>query len=140
MLNDQGDIEIGPINMGQTMAVAANMVAATVYTFVRPEDSEDEKAKLSWVCLAAFLHQLVMPSKRPDLAIGILGVLIEALKDKHGITGDSPRVVDDDKDQITVTLNGKELRGWSYASDDERRQKMLQAREYVEGWCDGRDA
>jgi len=50
----------------------------------------------------------------------------------------SPRVTDNDKDEITVSLNGRELRGWSYASDDERRQKMLQAREYVEGWCDAR--
>ena len=25
---------------------------------------------------------------------------------------------------------------WSEA-DDERRSKMVQAREYVEGWCDG---
>ncbi len=49
-----------------------------------------------------------------------------------------PRVTDNDKDEIIVTLDGKELRGWSYASDTERRQKMLQAREYVEGWCDGR--
>lgn len=51
-----------------------------------------------------------------------------------------PRVTDDDKGEITVSFGGRELRGWSYASDDERRQKMLQAREYVEGWCDGREA
>lgn len=51
-----------------------------------------------------------------------------------------PRVTDDDKDSITVTFNGKELRGWSYKDDAERRTKMLAAREYVEGWCDGRDA
>lgn len=49
-----------------------------------------------------------------------------------------PRVTDDDISQITVTLDGKELRGWSYVDDTERRQKMRQAREYVEGWCDGR--
>lgn len=48
----------------------------------------------------------------------------------------NPRVTDNDKDAITVTLDGRELRGWSYANDDQRRQKMLQAREYVEGWCD----
>lgn len=52
----------------------------------------------------------------------------------------NPRVVDNDKDEVTVSLDGRELRGWSYATDDERRQKMLQAREYVEGWCDGREA
>lgn len=49
------------------------------------------------------------------------------------------RVTDNDNDEITVALEGKELRGWSYANDAERRQKMVQAREYVEGWCDGKD-
>ncbi len=52
----------------------------------------------------------------------------------------TPRVSDDDKDAITVSLDGRELRGWSYANEEARRQKMLQAREYVEGWCDGREA
>jgi hypothetical protein len=51
-----------------------------------------------------------------------------------------PRVIDNDKNEIIVSLDGKELRGWSYFNDAERRQKMLQAREYVEGWCDGRAA
>lgn len=51
-----------------------------------------------------------------------------------------PTVTDDDKNEITVSLNGRELRGWSYSTDGERRQKMVQAREYIEGWCDGRDA
>lgn len=51
-----------------------------------------------------------------------------------------PRLIDNDKGEITVSLHDKELRGWSYANDGERRQKMVQAREYVEGWCDGSDA
>lgn len=51
-----------------------------------------------------------------------------------------PRVTDNDAGEITVTFCGKELRGWSYGDDSERRVKMLAAREYVEGWCDGRDA
>ena len=55
-------------------------------------------------------------------------------------TGSNPRVTDNDKGEIIVSLHGKELRGWSYADDAERRRKMLAAREYVEGWCDGRDA
>jgi hypothetical protein len=50
---------------------------------------------------------------------------------------DQPRVTDNDQGVITVTLAGEELRGWSYASDDQRRAKMLLAREYVEGWYDG---
>lgn len=52
----------------------------------------------------------------------------------------NPRVTDNDRDEITVSLDGRELRGWSYANDNERWQKMLQAREYVEGWHDGRGA
>lgn len=52
---------------------------------------------------------------------------------------ENPRVTDNDKDEITVTYRDRELRGWSYANDTERRVKMLCAREYIEGWCDGRD-
>lgn len=48
----------------------------------------------------------------------------------------NPRVIDNDRDEIIVTLGGKELRGWSYSSEYERRDKMRRAREYVEGWCD----
>lgn len=48
-----------------------------------------------------------------------------------------PRVIDNETDEIQVFLDGKELRGWSYSTDDERRQKIRQAREYVEGWCEG---
>ena len=51
----------------------------------------------------------------------------------------NPRVIDNDAGEISVQLAGKEIRGWSYANDSDRRQKMLQAREYVEGWCDGRE-
>lgn len=51
------------------------------------------------------------------------------------------RVKDNDKDEITVMDGDKEVRGWSYANDQERRVKMLCAREFVEGWYqgDGRD-
>ena len=48
--------------------------------------------------------------------------------------GAQPRVVDNDRDEITVTFGGKELRGWSYKDESERRVKMLCAREFVEGW------
>lgn len=49
------------------------------------------------------------------------------------------RVKDNDRDEITVTLDGKEIRGWSYKSDDERRLKMLLAREFVEGFYYGKE-
>lgn len=45
-----------------------------------------------------------------------------------------PRVHDNDRDEITVTLDGKEIRGWSYRDEPERRVKMLAAREFCEGW------
>jgi hypothetical protein len=48
-----------------------------------------------------------------------------------------PRVIDNDSGTIMVALPHKVIRSWDYADDTERRQKMLQAREYVEGWCDG---
>ena len=44
------------------------------------------------------------------------------------------KVIDNDLDEITVTLDRKEIRGWSYKDDAERRVKMLAAREFVEGW------
>lgn len=46
-------------------------------------------------------------------------------------------LIDNDHGEINVTRGGIELRGWSYTNDDERRTKMLCAREYVEGWYDG---
>ena len=51
----------------------------------------------------------------------------------------TPRVKDNDRDEITVTLDGKELRGWSYENEAERRVKMLAAREFVEGWFQCRE-
>lgn len=47
------------------------------------------------------------------------------------------RVVDNDRDEIAVMDGETEVRGWSYASEQERRVKMLCAREYVEGWYHG---
>jgi hypothetical protein len=49
----------------------------------------------------------------------------------------NPRVTDNDRDEITITMDGKELRGWSYSSEQERRVKMLCAREFVEGFGTG---
>lgn len=71
---------------------------------------------------------------------GSTGQLFEARNGQWVRIAEQPKVTDNDRDEITVSLDGKELRGWSYADDSERRQKMLQAREYVEGWCDGREA
>ena len=53
------------------------------------------------------------------------------------IEGKQLTVTDNDAGEITITRNGEELRGWSYTNDNERRTKMLCAREYVEGWYEG---
>lgn len=47
------------------------------------------------------------------------------------------RVKDNDKDEITVMHGDREVRGWSYASETERRVKILCAREFVEGFYQG---
>ena len=46
----------------------------------------------------------------------------------------NPRVVDNDRDEITVTFDGTEIRGWSYKDEAERRKKIFGAREFCEGW------
>lgn len=46
-------------------------------------------------------------------------------------------LTDNDRGEITVTLDGKEIRGWSYKDHPEHLAKMLCAREYCEGWYDG---
>jgi hypothetical protein len=50
-----------------------------------------------------------------------------------------PRVIDNDRGAVIVTWQGRQIRAWSYNNDDERRTKMMYAREYIEGWCDGKD-
>jgi hypothetical protein len=76
------------------------------------------------------LTQFVEALIKDALAPGNAGA-VEALR---------PHLIDNDLGDITVTLNDKELRGWSYKDDAERRTKMLAAREYIEGWYDGREA
>lgn len=49
----------------------------------------------------------------------------------------TPRVTDNDRNEITVTLDGKEIRGWSYEDEAEWRWKIRMAREFVEGWYCG---
>lgn len=46
------------------------------------------------------------------------------------------RVSDDDKDTITITLDGRVLRTFWYGDDDQRRQSMHAAQWYREGYGD----
>ena len=45
-----------------------------------------------------------------------------------------PKITDNDAGEITASVSGKEIRGWSYKDDAERRIKMLAAQEFAEGW------
>lgn len=44
------------------------------------------------------------------------------------------KIVDNDKDEVTVMDGDEQIRGWSYADESERRVKMMCAHEFVEGW------
>lgn len=43
-------------------------------------------------------------------------------------------IIDNDKDEITASLDGKEVYVWSYKDRAERRIKMLLAHAFAEGW------
>lgn len=45
-----------------------------------------------------------------------------------------PGITDNDAGTITATVNGSEVRGWSYKDDAGRRTKMQMAHEFAEGW------
>ena len=45
-----------------------------------------------------------------------------------------PRIIDNDAGEITATVASREVRGWSYKNDAERRIKMQMAHEFAEGW------
>jgi hypothetical protein len=44
------------------------------------------------------------------------------------------RITDNDAGEITATVKGVEIRGWSYKDATEQRVKMLMAHEFAEGW------
>ena len=48
-------------------------------------------------------------------------------------------IIDNDKDEVHVTINGNVVRSWSYADDTERRIKMRLALEYIAGWRDAEE-
>jgi len=51
-----------------------------------------------------------------------------------------PHITDNDVGEITVTVNGSVIRGWSYKDDAERRVKMQMAHEFAEGWLQAVEA
>ena len=45
-----------------------------------------------------------------------------------------PHITDNDAGEITASVDGKEIRGWSYKDAAEQRIKMRMAHEFAEGW------
>src|SRR4051812_437782 len=58
MINEQDDVKFAPVNMGQALAVLADIVAAYVSTMQTP-GIEDQK-KASQLSVAIFLHSLLI--------------------------------------------------------------------------------
>lgn len=44
------------------------------------------------------------------------------------------KVIDNDENEVRIEFNDKPIRSWEYRNDDERREKMKQAREFTEGF------
>ena len=80
-------IKIEPVNMGQSMSIAAMMVHSLIVSaFVKPDDTEEQKVAVTYICLACFFHQLCCPAKHKDKMIAILQIIIaeiEASKDEE---------------------------------------------------------
>lgn len=46
----------------------------------------------------------------------------------------SPKIIDNDRDEIRAEYEGESVRSWSYKTEGERREKMGKAQEFAEGW------
>lgn len=46
----------------------------------------------------------------------------------------APKIIDDDKGEIRAEVDGRSIRSWEYHSEQERRLRMVFAREFAEGW------
>lgn len=55
------------------------------------------------------------------------------LQDPHITNGNA-------RNEIGVELDGEVLRVWAYDGPADLNAKLERAREYVQGWCDGRNA
>jgi hypothetical protein len=80
MAND--NLEIAPVNMGQSMSVAAQMVLGLTTAFIDPEEPEEQKVAKTYACLSFFFYQLCMPAKHKDKMIAILELIVAEMKER----------------------------------------------------------
>jgi hypothetical protein len=48
-----------------------------------------------------------------------------------------PKIIDNDRDTISVTLDGQELQSWFYSNDADRHEKMRHAHYFCDGFMAG---
>ena len=46
----------------------------------------------------------------------------------------APEIIDDDRSEIRAEYDGRQVQGWLYQNDAERREKMRHARSFCDGW------
>jgi hypothetical protein len=80
MPTEADDFKIEPVNMAQTMSVAANMVAATLNLFIKEDDPEEQKVGISYAAIAVFLHSFCMAAKHKDKMIAVMKIIITELE------------------------------------------------------------
>lgn len=79
--NEQGDIHLAPVNMGQVMSILANAVHSTIASnFVQPDDTDEEKVAATYICIAVFLQQFASGAKHMDKMIGMFEAVTESLR------------------------------------------------------------
>jgi hypothetical protein len=86
----ESDVEISPVNMAQTMHICALMLFGMIPHFIKPDDSEEEKTAMTYICLAVFFHQLAAGAKHKDKMAGVLRAVLAELE----------RPEDDQSDQV----------------------------------------
>ncbi len=75
------DFKIEPVNMAQTMSIAASMVGATLNLFIKEDEPEEQKVGISYAAIAVFLHSFCMAAKHKDKMIAVLKIIITALEE-----------------------------------------------------------
>lgn len=77
----EGDLAIAPVNMAQSMSIAAAMVHSLIAAaFVKPEDTDEEKVAATYICLAVFFHALCCNARHKDKMAGILKAVVAELE------------------------------------------------------------
>lgn len=76
----QDDLAVSPVNMAQTMSILATSLVATTTCFYKPEDTEEHKVTITYLCFAVFFNQLAQSAKHKDKMVGVLKAIIAELE------------------------------------------------------------